>query len=113
MPIHYMTGDGVDNNPVNAAWLCEKAALKGHSKAQVSLGHTYYKGRGRPKDTVAAYSWFLIAGTRTMAVYDRNIMKKARERVAKEGKLDEVSRLVQEWNTGGAARERAMPRLLP
>ena len=39
----------------------QKAAEKGHGKAQMDLGVAYYTGRGVAPDSAIAYAWFYVA----------------------------------------------------
>jgi TPR repeat protein len=41
-------------------WYIE-AAMKGHIKAQLKVGRMYEEGRGRKKDDLEAFGWYLNA----------------------------------------------------
>jgi TPR repeat protein len=41
-------------------WYIE-AAMKGHVKAQLKVGRMYEEGRGRKKDDLEAFGWYLNA----------------------------------------------------
>lgn len=48
---------GVPRNDSRAAELFEKAAEKGHRRAQLNLGTLYFRGRGVPRDLIQARAW--------------------------------------------------------
>ena len=54
----YDTGDGVPNNPAEAAKWCRKAADQGSVDAQLLLGLRYDNGDGVAKNSVEAVKWY-------------------------------------------------------
>jgi len=54
-------GQGVPQDPGQAAKWYRQAAERGHPFAQNNLGVLYKYGRGVPKDYVNAYKWFSLA----------------------------------------------------
>ena len=54
-------GQGVPQNPQEAARWYRAAARQGHASAQFNLGGMYFDGQGVPQDHVRAYVWFTLA----------------------------------------------------
>ena len=54
----YENGEGVAQDPAEAAKWYRKAADQGHSDAQLNLGVLYENGEGVPKDEVQAAKWY-------------------------------------------------------
>jgi hypothetical protein len=57
----YVSGQGVPENKVQAAFWYRKAAEQGEADAQYKLGLMYDLGRGVPRDIVEAYFWYALA----------------------------------------------------
>lgn len=57
----YLEGEGVKQNPKEAAKLARAAANKGMPQAQVLLGDMYENGLGVPKSKVEAMKWYTLA----------------------------------------------------
>ena len=57
----YLAGNGVAQNPLEAARLYRSAAEQGDSNAQLNLGRLYLSGVGVEQDRVAAYAWLSLA----------------------------------------------------
>ncbi len=57
----YETGNGVEQDYVEAAEWYRKAADQGVAKAQKELGNLYAKGRGVPRDYEEAYFWLSLS----------------------------------------------------
>lgn len=54
----YANGEaGIPRNDGRAAELFEKAAEKGHRRAQLNLGTLYFRGQGVPRDLIQARAW--------------------------------------------------------
>jgi TPR repeat protein len=54
----YAYGEGgVPRNEARAAELFERAAEKGHKRAQLNLGTLYLRGQGVPRDLIQARAW--------------------------------------------------------
>jgi hypothetical protein len=62
--VAYANGDGVRQNPMEAARWYRLAAEQGNGPAQFRLGEMYMNGRGVPKDDIQAYMWFNLAASR-------------------------------------------------
>ena len=54
-------GQGVDEDPAEAARILRLAAERGDAVAQLNLGLAYEAGRGVPRDNRRAAEWFLLA----------------------------------------------------
>jgi TPR repeat protein len=57
----YAHGEGVANDPVEAAKWYRQGAEQNYALAQQNLGRCFYSGRGVAKDWVEAYKWLLLA----------------------------------------------------
>ena len=57
----YEHGQGVEQNYKSASIWYEKAAEKGHPKAQFNLGGLYYLGLGVKQDYSKCYKWLTRA----------------------------------------------------
>jgi TPR repeat protein len=65
---HYESGDGVEQDYIQAAYWFRKAAehvpnLGGAGQGRNNLGNLYVEGHGVPKDYVQAYMWLSLAGS--------------------------------------------------
>lgn len=69
----YLTGSGVDPDPVVAAAWHQKAAEQGLATAQHGLGVLYYKGLGVKKSYREALTWFRRAAAQKYAHSEFNI----------------------------------------
>lgn len=69
----YLTGSGVDPDPVAAAAWHQKAAEQGLASAQHGLGVLYYKGLGVKKSYREALTWFRRAAAQKYAHSEFNI----------------------------------------
>ncbi|HXW92141.1 MAG TPA: GAF domain-containing protein, partial [Terriglobales bacterium] len=61
MGVRYETGEGVDQNDLEAVRWFNKAAEQDDPGAQAMLGAYYWAGRGVPADPVQAYFWSILA----------------------------------------------------
>lgn len=57
----YAAGEGVPEDPAEAARLYRLAAERGHPVAQLNLGELYITGRGVRRDLKQAYLWLSLA----------------------------------------------------
>ncbi len=57
----YAAGEGVPEDPAEAARLYRLAAERGHPVAQLNLGELYITGRGVQRDLKQAYFWLSLA----------------------------------------------------
>ncbi len=57
----YETGDGVNQDDVQAMKWIKKSADQGNTEAQFHLGIAYRSGFGVPMDKTLAYMWFELA----------------------------------------------------
>jgi hypothetical protein len=70
----YELGQGLDEDPVNAAKWYRKAAWQGLKAAQFYLGRMYLEGRGVPRNYAEAYVWLNVASIDYEApVRDRDV----------------------------------------
>lgn len=70
----YDLGQGLDEDPVNAAKWYRKAAWQGVKAAQFYLGRMYLEGRGVPRNYDEAYVWLRIASEGYEApAHDRDV----------------------------------------
>ena len=54
----YANGEaGLERDETRAAQLFEKAAEKGHRRAQLNIGTLYWRGQGVPRDLIQARAW--------------------------------------------------------
>ena len=63
----YLTGRGVPQDPVQAAYWYRKAADSGNPEAQNQIGYFYQVGIGMPVDAERAVHWFQLASAGGMA----------------------------------------------
>ncbi len=66
-------GQGVDEDPVEAARLLRLAAERGDHVAQLNLGLAYERGRGVPRDNRLAAEWFRRAAVQGDAQAQLNL----------------------------------------
>ena len=57
----YAAGQGVEQDPAEAAKWYQKAAEQGVAEAQFRLGGLYQHGDGVPQDMEYAYAWYSVA----------------------------------------------------
>ncbi|HET7106387.1 MAG TPA: tetratricopeptide repeat protein [Candidatus Acidoferrum sp.] len=91
---HYESGDGVEQNYIQAGYWFRKAAehvpnLGGAGQGRNNLGNLYLEGHGVPKDYVQAYMWFSLAGN------DRSIAWIQREMTPEQ--ISKAQRLAADW----------------
>jgi TPR repeat protein len=60
----YAIGDGVRNDPAEAAKWYRKAADQGHAGAQYLLGVCYDRGKGVPENRAEAFYWYRKSANR-------------------------------------------------
>ncbi len=60
---NYRKGFHVDQDYAEAVKLYQKAALQGHTQAQINLGVLCAKGLGTEKNLTMAYMWFTVANS--------------------------------------------------
>ena len=60
---NYRKGFHVDQDYAGAVKLYQKAALQGHTQAQINLGALCAKGLGTEKNLTMAYMWFTVANS--------------------------------------------------
>ncbi len=72
----YAKGDGVAQDPTEAAKWFAKAAEQGLARAQNNLGVMYEDGNGVAKDNVAAVKWFRAAAEQGFARAQNNLATK-------------------------------------
>ena len=65
----YLNGEGVRQDPVEAAKWFRLAANQGHTGAQFYLGGMYANGNGVPQDYVQAYMWLDLSSVGQEAFY--------------------------------------------
>jgi len=57
----YLTGEGIERDPVEGMQWLERAALHGHTAAQYNLAVGYAQGQGVEANPVEGYAWLLIS----------------------------------------------------
>lgn len=62
-----------------------KAAMQGHTEAQIALGSCYELGEGVPKDTLTAYALYSVAGNKA-AESKKSLAKQMTPKQISEGK---------------------------
>ena len=60
----YLGDSLVDTDPKTAAELYQRAADRGQTRAMISLGNLYFKGRGVPYDPAQVAHWYGLASER-------------------------------------------------
>ena len=65
--VMYANGQGVAQNPADAAKWFREAAEQGHAQAQFNLASMYSVGRGVAQDNVLAYMWCTVSANSTPA----------------------------------------------
>ena len=55
---HYATGNGIEQNDLEAAKWWKKAAEQGNDIAQYNLGNCYYNGKGVEQNYIEAVKWY-------------------------------------------------------
>eukprot|EP00729_Bicosta_minor_P008029 gene8029-biopygen19942 len=69
----YRTGEGVEQDHVEAATWYRKAAEAGYAMAQNNLGNMYYNGKGVAQDHVEAAKWIRKAADAGFAIAQNNL----------------------------------------
>lgn len=90
------TGYRVDDDAL-FEWY-SRAADRSYPAAQLKLGEMHREGRGTPRDTVAAYTWFLLAEASSKKIVSRSA--EYRESLASEmmnEQMAEAERNASEW----------------
>jgi uncharacterized protein len=59
----YFTGDGVPQDPKQAAYWYQKAAESGNAEAQNQVGYFYEAGLGVPADAARALHWYQLSAS--------------------------------------------------
>ncbi len=67
---HYLTGDGVPQDDVEAVAWFRRAADQGHETAYFMLGFLHAVGWGVPQDDASAFAWLSLVAERTAALCD-------------------------------------------
>jgi len=91
----YLDGQGVPQDPSQAAKWFERAADQDYEKAQLNLGAMYGSGNGVKRDYVQAYKWLNICaakGDGKCAAQRDLVVKKL-----KNAQLSTAQRLSSEW----------------
>ncbi len=91
----YENGEGVDEDPAEAAHWYRMAANRGDTDAQDSLARLYERGAGVPQDYLLAHMWYNLAASQG----DQDAQH-ARERIASDMTRAEVlqaRRMARDW----------------
>ncbi len=89
LAIMYLDGQGVPQDPRQAAMWFLKAAEQGNAEAQYNLGLLYREGKGVAQSLVEADKWFMIAGAKADA--DSVEKEMSKEQIA------EAKRRADDW----------------
>ncbi len=91
----YLDGQGVPQDPSQAAKWFERAAEQDYEKAQLNLGAMYGSGNGVKRDYVQAYKWLNICAAKGdgKCVAQRDLVVKK----LKNAQLATAQRLSSEW----------------
>ena len=93
------SGDGAQQDYIEAASWFRQAAEQGNADAQFNLGALYYSGQGVPQDYVEAHKWRNLAASRASAE-TRQQYGDARDEVAERmtsQQLADAQKLAREW----------------
>ena len=100
----YRLGEGVSEDPFEAASWYRRAAEQGHGMAMYMLGYLHYRGRVEEnRSLVAAYVWFARAAE--LEVGDAAEWVERIDSRLTRGERAEAHRLMQEAESGGPKKE--------
>ncbi len=96
------------DDPVWFEWY-SRAAEHLYPFAQLTLGEMYRDGRGAPKDSVAAYAWFVLAESSLRRIMSRS--QTYRESLATEMTDDQIAEAEQNASEWLERRQKALSKL--
>jgi hypothetical protein len=94
----YARGEGVAQDVSEAARWYEKAAERGHARAQYNLGCMFCDGNGVSQDYVQAHKWLSLAASRVSR--DQKKFADRRDEVAGKmppAQIAEAQALARKW----------------
>lgn len=94
----YSDCGGVPKDVAEAAKWFRRAANQGDALAMAYLGHLYEEGEGIPRDLIAAYQWYDLAGKHGWDLGDR------RDAVAKKMTSEELAEAQARLSSNGPQR---------
>jgi hypothetical protein len=95
----YAVGQGVPQNPGEAAYWYQRAAEQGDDRAQYLLGLCYDKGHGVPHDLVIAHKWLNLSASRARGDV-REHRVRVRDAIASRmtfGQVAQAEQLALQW----------------
>jgi hypothetical protein len=95
----YAVGQGVPQNPGEAAYWYQRAAEQGDDRAQYLLGLSYDKGHGVPHDLVIAHKWLNLSASRARGDV-REHRVRVRDAIASRmtfGQIAQAEQLALQW----------------
>jgi uncharacterized protein len=95
----YLSGEGVQQDDVQAVAWYRKAADQGAARAQGNLGWLYATGRGVPRDPAEGYKWVDLAASRASGEDQKKFAEMRDQMAAKmtPAQLAEARKRVRAW----------------